>query len=215
MTFNARFAYDPDAPPSSPSAYNDEFNGGAIGSQWSVGAITGRSHTVENRGLKFTFTAATSGGNGWFSQSLPGSGDWTAVCKIQHPTYQFGTGTTDFYMQVAETAIDTARLVYLTIRDASWGVFTEAVALTNMGSWTRIETQTYLKVNKTGTTLTWSISFNGKSWYQVNQSTIAFTPTKIGITAVGSRTTTPIEPFFVDWFRLFTGADPLYYGNFR
>lgn len=190
--------WQPDRPPASAGADDDEFDGnsGGVPTGWTEMDIDGNITVGEdNSGL--TLVQATHTGNsvGGVYKAIP-AGDFTIWTKLSM-SGQVGsnfiqaglalmvdpTSSTDdlvvfrVYMNITSEA---ASAEVTNMSDyVNFGTVVGSVA--TLGSATSGAGSAYLRIRRTGTTYGFDFSTNGIAWYRLANTTIAITPAYYGI----------------------------------
>jgi hypothetical protein len=207
--------WNPDAPPISPSAYDDEFsdgvfNGGAI---WTVFDINSRMTITENdKGLNLLRpNLATIDITGIY-QAIP-AGDFSIEAKLglSAKSADFGFASLALWEVAGSTTggIYGFSLIYKSTtkgyeigRYNNYTSFNSAPSSRYDGWWF---TSGYFKVRRNGTTYYLDHSNDGVSWVQLWSGTLAFTPTQFGISTLNQNTGQTTE-LHASFFR-YTNSD--------
>ena len=202
-----------DAPPASATAYDDEFNGSSLSSQWSWVNQGGATATVAMGMLSLFIPAASGDNERGIVQTLPaGNYQFDAKINVQMVNNTFPLGGMALY--------DGTKLMIIGVGYAGTCQGNAAVANQNSvtSSWNTNATwgnqgganfvsankELYVRVKDDGTNLTWSIPYDGVSWRQLFQAgRTAFFPsgaTKIGFLGESNNSSNALY-IGVDWIR--------------
>ena len=209
--YGADFTLAVDAIPGSPDGDDDEFDDASISGWTSLHAGTAPTWTEDVDEMLRVYTAAEAGWNlKTQHKALPGSGDWTYVLKLG-PCITFDQ---NFHKPGGIALLEgttTSSDVYLLSRSYNSGWKVEVTHLTGFTTYSSTPAgllwsltphwPLYLRIEKVGSTYTFSTSVTGESaWYQIYSSTLAFTPTRIGPVVNVENATFSMETTFA-WFR--------------
>ena len=179
----------PDAPPVSPSAYDDEFGDSSLSGIWTEFDPDGHLTVAEvEAGLRLSMASHAGDNVNGVYQALP-AGDFTLWTRM---AMQLKTAN---YLQggicLWENATDTSKkLAYLS------GGYVNSLAtylqvMNNYGSWSSTPfilydsgagaAHWYLRLRRSGTTYYYDWSRDGLSWAQAYSGTLAFTPSHMGL----------------------------------
>lgn len=162
----------PDIPPASPTTYDDEFDAGSLNARWSW---IDQGSATANFSKSWLMLSCPSNGSAdhqrGIYQSLPGSAPWEFAAKItgQWP----GAGSFEYLCELLLRESGTGKLVTfgvdhnnaipMALRVVNWTNTTTAVSA--LFAQTGFDARPlYLKVNRTGTALTWSYCFDGVNY---------------------------------------------------
>jgi hypothetical protein len=181
-----------DNPPATAQSINDEFDDASIDAKWSnVYAGIAPTWTERADGMLYLSMAAEGGWNlKSLLQSVP-SGDWAVTCMLgpyTAPNQNYvkpgllilaeGGATQGVYlfgrMWPASMSIRVERLNSFTSFN---GVPNSNGTATSLG----VNWPLYLRITKASTTYSFEVSGDGTTWMTIWSSTLAFTPTKIGL----------------------------------
>lgn len=216
--------YDPDKPPATAHAKDDEFDNASLDAKWTQFQNTGLTLTEANHLLGIT--GATHAGDrvqGIF-QAVP-AGDWTIVTRVSlhAPVADFALAGIALFEDATNNPntcdIYTFWLAYKT---ASAYRFVEAVRWNQFDSWNSSLVardlhfgfgHQYLKIVKSGTTYAFWLSSDGIGWGRAYSGTLAFAPAEFGLVVNNSNTGVDVSAYF-DFFRV-SAADPGKLGGLR
>lgn len=204
-------ALDPDVPPASPNAMDDEFDSSATlpgggSALWAWDNQGTATATVANSHLTLTALAATGDNDKSLIQTAPAT-PWEFTAKIWIPAHtgNYNTSGMVFIESVTGKRIvfcvnfngdERLRVIYMTSSTIYLSTpYTGSLFLAKL---------VYLRVRDNGTNLIFSASLDGASWQQ--QTSISRTahlvlgPNRVGLVAVSNDATYAI-PLACDWFR--------------
>ncbi len=193
--------YDPDEPPGSAHAKDDEFNDASIDAKWTW-ANQG-SATAEEGGKTglISITPANNAEYRCLTQAVP-AGAWTLTAKVHFG----GDFIADSYAGLLILPATDGKLEALVIgkdgaeasnlRAETWSSWATYAGQRKLLRWDA--TVAYLKIVWDGTTLTYYISSTGVAYAKLFASfSPSFTPGRFGIAARGNAL-----PSYFDWFRV-------------
>lgn len=196
--------WDPDFPPSSPSALDDEFAGSALDSRW-IGINTSSATLLVANGM-LKVRAPSGGILGSILQALP-SGDFTAITKLSESitsdSSSLGIGVLISSSNVAGSGSQMA---------AAYGAYgqqapySQLLSMSNFGNPSanfygrQNQPVRYLKIRRVGSNYYWGVSPDGLIWNDLN-FTPSFTPGFIGLCWVNSSDVA--ANFGFEFFRIF------------
>ena len=202
--------FDPDKPPTSPSAYDDEFNGTALDAKWSTVNWTNLSAKDVNttvpsslyvHGAATTTVAAAL-------QAIP-AGDFCVYAKLAFSGAASGTVNQHLGIALSSTNTTTSSCNYLT--SAVYGTQGPYSGFYSSSNWSNTWTQIgigngircrFLRLRRVGTTYYYGWSEDGKTWFEAS-TTLAYTPAYFGLFATSPAGT--IDGSF-EYFRYSSGA---------
>lgn len=204
--------WDPDKPPASPGALDDEFSDNSLNVAWSEYDPEGKTTWTEgDGGAKATIvTTATDNHNGIY-KTLP-AGAFTAIIKVA--TLSLEAHRIVAGIALWENPAGNNKMAMIDIdRDGTANFVTrlEMVEFTNHTTYSShkialttigYSEQVYLRLRRTGTNYYAEFSFNGLGWRSLNAGaavTLGFTPTAIGLDVNNLNsgvTISVIYPFF-------------------
>jgi len=204
-------AWMPDAPPESPSAYDDEFDDSSFdtGLWTEFDPNTQITVTEDEAGLRIQQTGTAGDDNCGVYQSIP-AGDFTIETKVsisgQDASFYIGglalwedptdvaNGNMDmFVMSYYASASRVMYYRYSNHETYSAATFT-GVDVGNLGS------PVYLRLRRNGTTYYYTVSGDGVAWMEVWTGSLTFTPTTFGL---GTNLTTTSAPGLYARFQFF------------
>jgi hypothetical protein len=193
--------YDPDEPPETANAKDDEFNDASIDAKWTwANQGTATAEEGGKAGL-ISITPANDSKYRCLTQAVP-AGAWTLTAKVHFG----GDFIDDSYAGIVILPATDGAVEALAIgKDGSSATNLRAEKWTN---WSTFDSQRkltywnatvcYLKIAWNGTNLTYSISSTGVAYAKLlNAFAPSFTPGRIGIAARGNAL-----PSYFDWFRV-------------
>lgn len=188
--------WNPDATPASPSAYDDEFQGGSGGlpasglwTEFDPNSILTVTEESATKRLQFSTTTRTGDNLVGIHQSIP-AGDFTIWTKVS----SFGFRNNNNYAGLGlwENPADTSKSIMvngLTINPTS--MLWEGTKYTNHNTWNASSfsytiyhaTSLYLRIRRNSTNYFHGMSMDGISWYEYGTSAFnpLATPTKFGL----------------------------------
>ena len=212
----------PDAPPSSPSAYDDEFTAGSLGGIWSTWDPSS-SHTITvdttRRMLKIVQTGNAGTRWGGIYQAVPAS-EFAIIAKVsllnQNGASGYAMGV--FVSENISSSPTTAdfRTCDLANNDTASNIFTRTWSAYNGSSSASTNRQylaNYLRIRCNGTSCKSDYSLDGIGWVQFASVTLGFTPTHMGI-ALNASDNTLEATGYCDFFRVASGAGTSAYNGF-
>lgn len=186
--------WQPDAPPPSAGAQDDEFrdNSGGLPGGWTESDFAGTSAPIEDaQGLKLTQTSASNQISGIY-KAIP-AGDFTiwtrvsvgapAVTNNMHGGIGLWEDATNSTGDIISFVLDT-RSTGINIgleRFSQYNAFLSSLISLQQLSPGAGPTSFYLRIRRAGTTYSFDVSRGGVGWVQVYSSTLAFTPTHFGL----------------------------------
>jgi hypothetical protein len=201
--------WNPDLPPFSSSALDDSFDDSSLDGKWTEydpGSVL--TVTEAACGLQMDYAAGSGYKLAGIYQSCP-SGDWMVACRVAilgEAASYFAAGLMlgqDLVASPSTSDIVDSGLwrgganTYAPIVD-TWSdyqtVATQHVAVAA----DLLTTALYLRIRRSGTTLSFDVSADGLGWTQRHSMTQPFTPSHVGLYAVGnnSKTSRAIFSFF-------------------
>ena len=175
--------YDADKPPTSPSAYDDEFTGTSLDAKWTTLNWSMLTYgTVANDRLNLYCNSSHAQSRISAMQPLP-AGDFTIVMK----GWEQGAGYNLIGLQLADgitvgsgtqltmnyTYTEGNYLQYWTGYNAISGGYLVNTAPTGV-------TQ-YFRISRSGSSYSWSVSVDGFNWFVISTATPSFTPAYFGL----------------------------------
>jgi hypothetical protein len=207
--------WNPYAPPSSASSYNDEFDG-----EEGAGAPTGWTEydtsscltvSEEEHGLQILKTSATQEIGGVY-QSVPSGWDWTVYTKVDISQYQSGdTQAGIFFSEDIASNPTTCKHEFFGIYIGSAGYGIRKAYFTDYNSSSTedsqihsppIGTSTFLRVRLVDFIVQdyqFGYSLDGRTWTDIYTNTRNFTPTTFGLFIRSNQGATDVRlsfPFF-------------------
>ena len=179
----------PDAPPSSASAYDDEFNDSSFNSSlWTDFDQPGNMTISESaHGLSMVQTPASGNNNAGIWQAIP-SGDWAiwTCVSLLHTGANYGVAGIMLGQDLSANP-STSDLITHQITSQGPGLYTQRWNAYN--SWnanlensTIVTNTMYLRVRKASSTYSFDYSMNGIAWWQLYSSaSLPFTPAQFGV----------------------------------
>ena len=209
--------WDPDLAPASPSAYNDEFNGGpGLNPKWTgvnLAGLTGGGYDVNTTVPDSLYMYATSGLSATIPSILqaPPAGDFTIYLKgaaINPNT----TGDSNICLILTNGVTQGAGNQVVCYMEKAGNIF-----YFGANYWTLFTTQSttaqamispvwcpYIRIRRVGTTYYFECSPDGKTWYGSVGTTLTFTPSYMGLCFFGSSGPRTSESF--EFFRYYPSA---------
>ncbi len=206
-----------DAPPASPSAYDDEFDDSSFDTGlWAEMDFNNKlSVTEDESGLVVTKVSETGNILAGYYQTIP-AGDFSIVMKGYHPynvtgNYKlFGLGlfedATDNTkkIQFISNTLGSATKVVEVILHNNYSTYTSTPATQSMVIYASI---LYLRLRRESTTYSFDYSQNGLEWRNLyTTSSLAFTPLHFGIVTNNNSGNDLI--YKVKFFRYFNSGNP-------
>jgi len=200
--------FDPEVPPASPNALNDEFADNSVAVAWTeIDHASALTPSEDEAGL--LLTATSSSGNCGLVKSIP-SGDFTIESFVHinqigsaasNATFAAlslwqGTGSTDDLINII---LDPQSNRIVMGVWAQYNTFTSTPGLVL----TTPVTSAWLRIRRSGTTYTFWTSTTGYTWRQLHSTTLGYTPTHFGPTASAGSAGTAYARF--SFFR-YTGS---------
>lgn len=210
--------FDPALPPSTPNSRNDEFAGSSLDAKWTVfNPNADFTQTVSDGLLKMRIASGPSAGIRGIFQTLPASGDWTAICKtwggppstLDDASRWTGLGlfqsaasswnSSDIAIAMNATNKSGKQLAVMNFTSYStWGSDLRGLfSLYGSGA-------VWLKIVKASTVYTFWVSTDGRDYLQLYSGALGFTPAEIGL--VMSRNSGDYTGYF-EFFRFFESTD--------
>jgi len=193
--------YDPDEPPGSAHAKDDEFNDASIDAKW---AWANQGSATAEEGGKTGLISITPANNAEYrclTQAVP-AGAWTLTAKVHFG----GDFIADSYagivvLPAADGAVEALNIgkdgsSATNLRAENWTNWSTFGSQRGLTYWNA--TVCYLKIEWNETNLTYSISSTGVAYAKLfNAFAPSFTPGRFGIAARGNTL-----PSYFDWFRV-------------
>lgn len=216
--------YDPDKPPASPSAYDDEFLGTSLDAGWTVFQASGM--TVAVTGSVVILTSATHLGDKFqgIFKAMP-AGDFTLIAKLSLNSYAPSTlaQAAIAFFEDATNNPNTCDLGYFGLVQASgvmyrggehyvqFDTYTSTIVLDSTDK-KLLSRRQWIKVVKVGTSYSMYTSDSGMGgWYKVASGlSLGFTPAEIGL-VVNNQNTGSDVVLVCDYFRVYT-VEPIVMG---
>lgn len=201
---NVVSTYNPDLPPTSPSAYDDEFNAGSLDVKWVNFGSPDTVSVTDYKGYLHLTRTGTSVTGGVYQAFVPGAAAFTIACKVIGTVAAAGSNQVLLVAADSSTAF-IADIGMLNAKDAIVG----AAALsggfddfTLPGGPTGFGTYYYALCRDSGTNYTAYISKDGILWSLLSSFSQAGTVARIAICCAAFSASTT-EAYF-DWVRVFT-----------
>jgi hypothetical protein len=200
-TSNPYKVFDPDYPPASAGADDDEFNDASISGSWSVFDPNSRLVRSEgNMGLEMYVNAVGGDENIGLYKAAPGSGAWTIWSKISISAglTSFPAGGLFVFQSTPSSSQKFVRLGLNSVNDGSvslhfqqWTNYTTFSATVRAITINTTSLYLCLSYNPTGSVMSAYYSVDGRSWRLIGTSTyLATQPSHYGIYANKSTTGT-------------------------
>ena len=186
--------WEPDAPPASPDALDDEFDDASFSGDWTETDFGSRQTVAEDeRGVVLTNPSSAGIAGVW--KAIP-AGDFTIVSKLSLsalPANFAGAGLALWQDATSSSGdIELLRFLYstngvrrmLVTRYSQWDTFSATLATTPVVG--NFDTHLYLRIRRTGTTISRDHSTDGIGWTRLFSAVPTFTPTHFGLWADGS-----------------------------
>lgn len=197
--------WDPDAPPLSPSIYDNEFSGSPLGGSW-IEFDPNNLLTLEftNYGIWLTQATRTGDNITGIVEPIP-SGDFTISTKIQLSSRM--ENYTACGLALFENPLDSSKKITTLLETYnSTGMIIEGINWTNHNTFRNsifshaihgAGTCIYLRIRRNGTNYYFDYSLDGMSWMNYNSTvTLSFTPTYFGIYINNVNTGDPVKALF-------------------
>jgi hypothetical protein len=182
--------WEPDAPPATPSAEDDEFDGaegaGAPTGWTEVDFSSETAPSEEEYGLSLVQTSGSGDRFSGVYKAIP-SGDFTYWCKIHvlGEAQNYAAGGLALWQDATDSAGDLydygigysgSEAGLGVVKRSNYTTFSSTLKSLGAGEWG----PWYLRVRRAGTTYKWDYSPDGIAWMQFHSSTISWVPLHIG-----------------------------------
>jgi len=193
-----------DKPPTSPSAWDDEFNGASLNSKWTRLRSSNGNINLNNGLISLSYTSSGTD-NGTAIVKAPPSGDFILTTSLKEHLGIKNYSCAGIIL--SESLTDDTQLYMFGIGYDSAPKI-RITRLNNLGSWKSNPLGNtfglpygYLRISRVGTTLNFYYSLNGSLFKQIHSMTSAFTIGGIGLLVQCSVAGTIADGVF-DWFRV-------------
>lgn len=222
--------WNPDVKPSSPSAYDDEFESSSLNAKWTKvnwdSASPAHTWDIDTTIPKSLYSKCDVAGSTIraIMQSLP-AGDFTILTKLKHIAYD-GWAFSGFILSDGVTAGTGNQQTFCHFTQG-YGIFSRAITNWNTdGSYTSITMVNdqntvqfytyYIRLRRTGGNYYLAISTDGLFWVPgqeltVSAASLAFTPTHFGLAVQKNAGASP-NTSVIDFFRYSNSATTVFGG---
>lgn len=202
----------PGAPPSSPSAYDDEFDSvSGLWSTWDPGTMLSTNGLDTNKHMyKLESTGSGTIRHAGIYQAVPGS-EFAIYTRVGLPPFAGASGmaaglfvsddigtnptTADFRDNVY-----TQNTTQVLVASRTWTAYNGSSSLQD----SRAYVLNYLRIRCNGTAFNADISPDGLSWHTITTRTLGFTPTHMGLLL--GIVDAQVGTGYFEFFRVFSGA---------
>lgn len=209
-----------DYPPSSASAYDDEFDDSSVDTGLWTDFDPGSKMTASESDYGLSMVSTTNAGDciaGIF-QAVPAN-NWAAWTRVSLSALRANYSSAGILLgQDMAANPNTSDLINLGLGYASgantfdvlrWNAYNSWAATLVQISDAVIATGMYLRVRKASTTYGFDVSMNGSSWLQIyTSSSLAFTPAQVGLYVNNNNTGADVRAVF-QFFRMTTATPAL------